>query len=82
MIEWLMNVEQLVKWELAGETEVLGETLRPCHFAQQEPHTNWTGMEPRPPQWQSGDQPHVQSHSRRPATVTSNFVIFCQFPYA
>jgi hypothetical protein len=26
MIEWLMNTEQLVEWELVGETEVLGNT--------------------------------------------------------
>jgi hypothetical protein len=27
-----MNVEQLVEWELAGETEVLGEILPQGHF--------------------------------------------------
>jgi hypothetical protein len=29
----MMNVEQSVEWELAGETEVLGENLHQCHFA-------------------------------------------------
>jgi hypothetical protein len=31
-----MNVEQLVEWELAGETEVLGENLPPS--SPQAPH--------------------------------------------
>jgi hypothetical protein len=26
-MEWLMNVEQFVKWELAGKTKVLGKNL-------------------------------------------------------
>jgi hypothetical protein len=29
MIAWLMNMEHLVEWELAGETEELGETHWP-----------------------------------------------------
>jgi hypothetical protein len=29
----MKSVEQSVEWELAGETEVLGETLPQCHFA-------------------------------------------------
>jgi hypothetical protein len=28
----MMNVEQSVEWELAGETEVLGEKLSQCNF--------------------------------------------------
>jgi hypothetical protein len=32
MIGWLMNVEQLVKWELAGKTNVLREKLAQHHF--------------------------------------------------
>jgi hypothetical protein len=28
----MINVEQSVKCELAGETEVLGENLPQCHF--------------------------------------------------
>jgi hypothetical protein len=30
----MMNVEQSVGWELAGETEVLGENLPQYHFIQ------------------------------------------------
>jgi hypothetical protein len=33
-----MNVEQLVERELAGETEVLGETLPQCHCAHRKSH--------------------------------------------
>jgi hypothetical protein len=32
MIGWLINVEMLVEWELAGEREVLGENLPQCNF--------------------------------------------------
>jgi hypothetical protein len=33
-IERFMNVERLFEWELAGETEVLGENPPQCHFVQ------------------------------------------------
>jgi hypothetical protein len=32
---WLMNVEQLVKWELAGETKVLRENMPQSNFIPQ-----------------------------------------------
>jgi hypothetical protein len=38
MIGRLMNVEQLVKQKLAGEMEVLRETLSQYHFAQHKFH--------------------------------------------
>jgi hypothetical protein len=41
MIEWLMDMEQLVEWELAGETEVLGENFPQCHFVNHKSHMTW-----------------------------------------
>jgi hypothetical protein len=34
----MMNVEQSVEWELAGETEVLGEILPHCRFVHHNSH--------------------------------------------
>jgi hypothetical protein len=42
MIGRLLNVEQLVEWELAGETEALGENSPPRHFAHYESHATCT----------------------------------------
>jgi hypothetical protein len=33
-----MNMEQLVEWELARKTEVVGEYLPQCHFAHHKSH--------------------------------------------
>jgi hypothetical protein len=44
MIGWLMDVEQLVEWELAGETELVGGNLLPCHFAQNKSHMTWPDL--------------------------------------
>jgi hypothetical protein len=41
-----MSVEQLVEWELAGKTEVLGENLSYCHFVHHKSHMTWPGLEP------------------------------------
>jgi hypothetical protein len=47
----MMNVEHSVEWELAGETEVLGENLPQRHFVHQETHMTWAGLESWPPRW-------------------------------
>jgi hypothetical protein len=45
----MMNVEQLVEWELAGKTETLGENLPQCHLVHHKSHMTWPGLEPGPP---------------------------------
>jgi hypothetical protein len=50
-----MNVEQSVEWELAGETEVLGENLPHSRIVYDKPHMTWPEPEPSPPLWEAGD---------------------------
>jgi hypothetical protein len=45
MIGWLMNMEQLTEWELAGGTEVLRENLPQCHFIRHKSHMTWPDLE-------------------------------------
>jgi hypothetical protein len=42
-----MIVEQLVEWRLAGETEVLGESLPRRHFVHHKSHMTRPGLEAR-----------------------------------
>jgi hypothetical protein len=42
----MMNVEQLVGWELAGEAEVLGESLPQRYFVHHKTHMTWPGLNP------------------------------------
>jgi hypothetical protein len=43
-----MNMEQSVEWELAEETEVLGEKPAPVPLFHHKSHMIWPGMEPGP----------------------------------
>lgn len=38
VIGWLMNMEELVQWELAGEAEELGEIPSVPFYPRQSPH--------------------------------------------
>jgi hypothetical protein len=44
----MMCVKQSVEWELAGETEVLGENMPQRHFVHHKSHMTWPGLEPGP----------------------------------
>jgi hypothetical protein len=47
----IMMMEKSVEW-LAGETEVLGESLPQCRFVHHKPHM-LPGREPGPPRWEA-----------------------------
>jgi hypothetical protein len=49
----MMSVEQSMQWELAGETEVLGENLP--YFVHHKLHMTWLGLEPGSPMLETGD---------------------------
>jgi hypothetical protein len=47
-----MNVEPSIEWELAGDTDVLGENLPQRHFVHHKSHMTWPGVEPGPQRWE------------------------------
>jgi hypothetical protein len=60
-------MEQSVEWELAEETEVLGENLSQCHFVQHKSRMTWPGMESRPTLWEVWPLKHTSSLNMRPS---------------
>jgi hypothetical protein len=50
----IVRMENLVEW-MAGETEVLGETLPWRHFVHHKSHLTRPGIEPGPPRWEASD---------------------------
>jgi hypothetical protein len=51
----IVRMENLVKWRLAWETELLGENLPQRHFIHHKSHLTRPGLEPGPPRWEAGD---------------------------
>jgi hypothetical protein len=41
-----MSKEHLVEWEMAGETEVLGENLPSSHTVYHKSYMTWPGIKP------------------------------------
>jgi hypothetical protein len=50
-----MNVVQSAEWELAKETEVVGEKLPQIPFVHHKSHMTLLLLEPGPPPWEPGD---------------------------
>jgi hypothetical protein len=51
----IVIMEKFVEWRLAGETEVLGNSLAQRHFVHRKSHKTRLGLEPGTPQWESSD---------------------------
>jgi hypothetical protein len=55
-------MEQLVEWELVGETEVFGGYQPQCHFIHHKFHFTWPRIEHGPPRWEGYDK--LQGHEQ------------------
>jgi hypothetical protein len=51
----MMSMEQLVEWELVGETEVLGGNLSQRRFSHSKSYKNRPQTEPGSPQWKAAN---------------------------
>jgi hypothetical protein len=51
----MVIVEQSVEWELAGETEELGENLPKFRFVNHKSQMTRLGLELWPPWWEASD---------------------------
>jgi hypothetical protein len=69
----MMSVKQSVEWELAGETEVLGENVPQWHFVHHKSHITWPRHEPGPPQWEA--DPTWLNWVKKKLSLYSNYVI-------
>jgi hypothetical protein len=54
MIGWLINVEQLVEWDLARGIKVLREDMNKRQFSHCNWDTTWPGVEAGPTRWEGG----------------------------
>jgi hypothetical protein len=52
-----MNVGKWVEFQLAVETDVLGEIPSQCHFSHHKSHRNCLGIEHGPLVWKDSDDP-------------------------
>jgi hypothetical protein len=63
----MINVEQLVEWELTGETEIPGETLPQCHFVHHK--------SPRPDLLSNSGRGGGKPESNRLSYGTANLIL-------
>jgi hypothetical protein len=89
----MMSAKQSVEWELAGETEVLGENLPQWHFVHHNPHDlTWARTRAaavgsrRLTAWAMARPLHLantnQAYSRRPAIRIDTITKFYQNPFS